>query len=43
MERYKVPASRGVRGRGCFNQSAGRGRASSNYFSGQGRGHARPQ
>ena len=43
MECYKVPASRGVRGRGCFNQSAGRGRASSNYFLGQGRGHALPQ
>ena len=43
MECYKVPASRGVRGRGCFSQSAGRGRASSNYFLGQGRGHALPQ
>ena len=27
MEPYKVPASRGVRGRGPFSQSAGRGRA----------------
>ena len=43
MEPYKVPASRGVRGRGRFGHSAGRGRASSNSFLGQGRGHARPQ
>ena len=42
MEPYKVPASRGVRGRGRFGHSAGRGRASSNSFLGQGRGHARP-
>ena len=32
MEPYKVPAARGVRGRGRFNQNAGRGRASSNPF-----------
>ena len=43
MKPYKVPASRGVRGRGRFSQSAGRGRASSNSFLGQGRGHAWPQ
>jgi len=43
MARYKVPASRGVRGPGRFNQSACRGRASSNYFLGQGCGHAWPQ
>ncbi|CAH3195726.1 unnamed protein product [Porites evermanni] len=43
MEPYKVLASRGVRGRGRFSQSAGRGRASSNSFLGQDRGHARPQ
>ena len=43
MEPYKVPASRGVRGRGRFSQSAGRGRAFSNSFLDQGRGHARPQ
>ena len=42
MEPYKVPASRGVRGRGHLSQSVGRGRASSNSFLGQGRGHARP-
>ena len=42
MEPYKVSASRGVRGRGRFGHSAGRGRASSNSFLGQGRGHARP-
>ena len=32
MEPYNVPAARGVRGRGRFNQNAGRGRASSNPF-----------
>ena len=43
MEPYKVTAFRGVRGRGRFGQSTGRGRASSNSFLGQGRGYARPQ
>ena len=43
MEPYKVPASRGVCRRGRFSQSAGRGRAPSNSFLGQGLGHTRPQ
>ena len=43
MEPYKVPAARGVRGRGRFSQNAGRGRASSNPFLGSGRGQARHQ
>lgn len=42
MEPYKVPASRGVCRRGRFSQSAGRGRAPSNSFLGQGLGHTRP-
>ena len=36
MEPYKVPTSRGVCRRGRFSQSAGRGRAPSNSFLGQG-------
>ena len=40
MEPYKVPAARGVRGRGRFSQNAGRGRASSSPFLGSGRGQA---
>lgn len=43
MEPYKVPAARGMRGRGRFSQSAGRGRSSTNSFLVQGRGQARPQ
>ena len=43
MEPYKFPASRGVCRRGRFGQSAGRGRAPSNSFLGQGLGHTRPQ
>lgn len=43
MEPYKVPVSRGVRGRGRFSQSADWGRVSSNSFLGQGQGHARFQ
>lgn len=43
MEPYKVPAARGMRGRGRFSQSAGRGRSSTNSFLVPGRGQARPQ
>ena len=42
MEPYKVPAFRGVCRRGRFSQSAGRGRAPSYSFLGQGLGHTRP-
>ena len=32
MERYRVPSGRGVRGRGCFNQCAGRGKTPASPF-----------
>ena len=40
MEPYKVPAAKGVRGRGHFSQNAGRGKTSSNPFLGSGRDQA---
>ena len=43
MEPYKVPSGRGVRGRGRFNQSGGRGRTPTSSFLGRGRGQAWPQ
>ena len=43
MEPYKVPAARGVHGRGRFSHSARRGRSSKNSFLVPGWGQAQPQ